>query len=226
MSSTTAAPSTVRAPGRLAIPSSRKVAEVMPALVAARAAPRKTLVSVLSPRARPSPRPPRKGRTTPALPTATATRPTARISESRVSRPTQKSRKTTPSSEKTSSTSFTSTQPSTAGPISTPPRISPTIAGCPIRLKTSSPSLAASRTRKRSVRTPAASAAAIGRGAGIAPQAIWLRGAVRPRRRVRRSSTQLGRGDVLAHAQLLRRRRRARGRPAAAGAGRRGRGRG
>jgi hypothetical protein len=46
-----------------------------------------------------------------------------------------------------------------------PPRISPTIAGCPIRLKTSSPSLAASRTRKRSVRTPAVSVAASGREA-------------------------------------------------------------
>jgi hypothetical protein len=39
----------VRAARLRAIPRSRKVAEVMPALVAARAAPRKTLVSVLSP---------------------------------------------------------------------------------------------------------------------------------------------------------------------------------
>ena len=101
--------------------------------------------------------------TTPAVPTATATLPTARISESRVSSPTQKRRKTTPSSEKTRSTSPTSTRPSTEGPTSTPPRISPTIAGCPIRLKTSSPSFAASRTRKRSVRTEAVSPAARGR---------------------------------------------------------------
>ena len=47
----------------------------MPALVAASAAPRKTLVSVLSPSASPNPIPARKGRTTPALPTATATLP-------------------------------------------------------------------------------------------------------------------------------------------------------
>jgi hypothetical protein len=52
----------------------------------------------------------------------------------------------------------------------TPPRISPTIAGWPIRLKTSSPSLAARRTTKRSVRTPAASlvAARGGRRGSIA----------------------------------------------------------
>src|SRR3970040_2202865 len=42
--------------------------------------------------------------------------------------------------------------PSTAGPTSTPPRISPTSAGWPIRLKTSSPILAASRTTKSWVR--------------------------------------------------------------------------
>ena len=114
---------------------------VIPALVAASAAPRKTLVSVLSPSARPSPIPPRKGRTTPALPTVTAIRPTARISDSLVFRPTQKSRKTTPSSEKTRSTSLTSTRPSTdgrrPGPRRGSRRRSP--AGS-IRLKTSSPS--------------------------------------------------------------------------------------
>jgi hypothetical protein len=88
-----------------------------------------------------------------------------------------KRRKTTPSSEKTRSTSLTSTSPSTAGPISSPPRISPTIAGCPIRLKTSSPSLAATRTRKRSVRTPAVSLAeAIGRDVrSIAPGYFFAR---------------------------------------------------
>ncbi len=73
--------------------------------------------------------PPRKGRTAPALPTVSAIRPTARISDSLVFRPTQKSRKTTPSSEKTRSTSLTSTSPNTAGPTSTPPRISPTMVG-------------------------------------------------------------------------------------------------
>ena len=59
----------------------------------------------------------RKGRTTPALPTASEVAPTSFISESRVSSPTQKSRKTTPSSEKTRSTSVTSTRPRTEGPI-------------------------------------------------------------------------------------------------------------
>ncbi|MEZ5077003.1 MAG: hypothetical protein R2725_06145 [Solirubrobacterales bacterium] len=90
---------------------------------------------MLSPSASPAPIPTAKGTTAPPTPTPTAVGPTAFISESRVSSPTQKSRKTTPSSAKTSITSLTSTRPRTEGPINRPPRISPMIAGWPIHLK-------------------------------------------------------------------------------------------
>jgi hypothetical protein len=60
----------------------------------------------------------------------------------------------------------------------TPARISPTIAGCPIRLKISSPIFAASRTTKRSVTTAATSVvAARGRASsGEMPVAIEIGG--------------------------------------------------
>ncbi len=82
--------------------SSAKTAEVMPTLVAARAEPMNRLVSVLSPNTSPAAVPAANGTITPITPTRAAVPPTSRISESFVSRPTQKSRKTTPSSAKTS----------------------------------------------------------------------------------------------------------------------------
>ena len=160
MSSTTAAPRIVRA-GRVPNdPISIRTAEVIPMLVATSAAPMKMLVVAGSPRPRPTPTPPARGSTNPSMPTRIAARPTSASSESFVSSPTQKSRKTTPSSAKTSSVSPGSTRPITEGPIRTPARISPTIEGWFRRLKSSSPSFAASRTTKRSVRIPATGEAA------------------------------------------------------------------
>ena len=135
MSSTIAAPRIVRLARRSSTPSSISTADVMPTLVAVSAAPRNRAVAVVSPSATARPMPPANGIATPSSPTDVAVRPTSRRSDSRVSSPTQNSRKTTPSSAKTSSTSLGSTSPKTAGPTSTPARISPTIVGWRRRLK-------------------------------------------------------------------------------------------
>ncbi len=155
MSSTIAAPRMMRLARRSSTPRSIRTADVMPTLVATSAAPMNSDVPVVSPSAAPSPIPPAKGITTPSTPTDSAVGPTSRRSLSFVSRPTQKSRKTTPSSAKTSSTSPGSTSPKTAGPTSTPARISPTIVGWRMRRNSSSPTFAASSTTNRSVRMSA-----------------------------------------------------------------------
>lgn len=125
----TAAPSTIRANVLDRTPRSAKTRLVIPMLVAARARPTNAAVPMPSPSIRPMAMPAAIGRTIAMSAVSTAGRPTASRSSRRTSRPTEKSRMTTPISASTKAVSPGMARASTPGPTMKPPSSSPTTAG-------------------------------------------------------------------------------------------------
>ena len=149
-SSATAAPRTMRASVEESALRSPKTRAVMPTLVAASAAPRKSDAFTDSPRIEPAKYPDDIGTATPMMATRTDARPTLRNSSRSISRPTSANKMMTPTSARTRMASLGSTKPRREGPIMMPATISPITAGTPTRSDTSAAALAIIKIRARS----------------------------------------------------------------------------
>ena len=141
-SSATAAPSTMRASVEASAFKSPNTRAVIPTLVAAKAAPRKSDALSDSPSALPARMPVDIGRTTPRIATNMEARPTRRNSLRSISRPTSAKRMMTPTSARTRRASLGSTIPNIEGPTMMPAVISPRTAGMRIRSHNSAANLA------------------------------------------------------------------------------------
>ena len=151
-SSTTAAPSTVRASTVASARKSPNTRAVMPIDVAVSAAPTNNEVLIDSPSSELAPKPSAIGKTTPMIATKMLARPTVLSSTMSVSSPTWMSSKMTPSSARKNSMSPVFTKPKTDGPIKIPAIISPITAGTRIRSETSAAAFATIKMIVRSSR--------------------------------------------------------------------------
>ena len=152
-SSATAAPRTMRASVEDRARRSPNTRAVMPTLVAAIAAPRKSDALVDSPSRPPARNPVPIGSATPITATTMEALPTRRSSSRSVSMPTVASRMMTPTSARIFVASVEPTRPSTDGPMRIPAQISPMTAGTRMRSNSSAASFATTRITARSRKT-------------------------------------------------------------------------
>ena len=150
-SSATAAPRTMRASVDDSARKSPNTRAVMPTLVAASAAPRKSDALNDSPRTEPAKTPDDMGTTTPIMATSMEARPTFLSSVRSISRPTSANKIITPTSAKMRIASLGSMRPSIDGPMTMPAMISPSTAGTRMRSNSSAAILATIRIIARSV---------------------------------------------------------------------------